>query len=293
MRKKRCLFIINPISGLGKQKEIPALISRHVDKKKYAYELTTTRHAGHAYEIASERHQEFDIMVAVGGDGTVNEVASGLIAKDASLAVIPLGSGNGFARHFDISTQPARAIQQLNSCQSAAMDVGMLNNKPFFNVAGVGFDGQISKIFAEQLKRGYMTYARCVIEELKSYEPKKFSYEINGKEVAGEFFLIAFANTTQYGNNAVIAPEAHPSDGLLDVVIVKPFPPFYLPAITMMTLFRSLHHSPYVEVIKTPSVVLQNFNRAPIHIDGEYLSQDIQVEVTTQRQSLKVMVPIK
>jgi len=232
-------------------------------------------------------------MVAVGGDGTVNEVASGLIAKDASLAVIPLGSGNGFARHFDISTQPARAIQQLNSCQSAAMDVGMLNNKPFFNVAGVGFDGQISKIFAEQLKRGYMTYARCVIEELKSYEPKKFSYEINGKEVAGEFFLIAFANTTQYGNNAVIAPEAHPSDGLLDVVIVKPFPPFYLPAITMMTLFRSLHHSPYVEVIKTPSVVLQNFNRAPIHIDGEYLSQDIQVEVTTQRQSLKVMVPIK
>lgn len=291
--KKRCLFIINPISGLGKQKEIPKLISRYLDQDIYTYEIMTTAYAGHAYELATEKANEFDLMVAVGGDGTVNEVAGGLIGKKTALGVIPLGSGNGFARHFGIPLQAGRALQQLNHSRSLAMDTGLLNEKPFFNVSGLGFDGQISKTFAEQLTRGYMTYARCVMEELQTYRPKKLSYVVDQKEVEGEFFLIAFANTSQYGNNAVIAPQADPRDGQLDVVLVKPFPPLYLPAFTMMSLFRALHHSPYVQIIKTSSILVHNPEEAPVHIDGEFLSHDRQVKVSTRKASLHVMLPIK
>lgn len=293
MLKKSCLFIINPISGLGKQKDLPDLIHKHLDQGRFSSEIVITQHAGHAYELATEQYTDFDVIVAAGGDGTVNEVAAGLIHKPAALGVIPLGSGNGFARHFGIALQASRAIQQLNQSQPQAMDTGQLNQKPFFNVSGVGFDGQISKIFAEQLTRGYMTYARCVLEELQTYQPKRFSYVVDGREVEGEFFLIAFANTSQYGNNAVIAPQADTCDGLLDVVIVKPFPQFYLPAFTMMSLFRALHHSPYVEIVQTPSMLVHNPEEAPVHVDGEFISRDQQIKVGVHQGSLQVMIPVK
>jgi YegS/Rv2252/BmrU family lipid kinase len=293
MQSKRCLFVINPISGLGKQKNLPDLIHKYLDKKRFSYEIKITQHAGHAYELVNEQYKHFDVIVAAGGDGTVNEVAAGLIHKSTALGVIPLGSGNGFARHFGIALQASRAIQQLNHSHVQAMDTGHLNQKPFFNVSGIGFDGQISKTFAEQNTRGYITYARCVVEELQTYRPKKFSYVLDGREVEGTYFLIAFANTSQYGNNAVIAPQADTQDGLLDMVIVKPFPPLYLPAFTMMSLFRALHHSPYVEIVRTDSVLLHNLEEAPVHIDGEFISLDRQIKVGLERASLQVMVPIK
>lgn len=293
MHKERCLFIVNPISGLGKQKEIPDLINKHLDRSRFDDDLIVTDYAGHAFELASEQYADFDVMVAVGGDGTVNEVAGGLIDKPTALGVIPLGSGNGFARHLEISMQSSRAIQQLNQSKKQSMDTGLLNQKPFFNVSGVGFDGQISKIFAEQLKRGYITYARCIMEELQTYKAKKFSYIYDNKEVEGEFFLIAFANTTQYGNNAIIAPQASTTDGLLDVVLVKPFPPMYLPTFTMMALFRNLHRSPYVKIVKTPAITLHNPEAAPVHIDGEFLNHDTRIEVKIRAESLQVLAPVK
>lgn len=292
MQKLKSLFIINPISGVGKQKTIPELIARYLDKNKFIYEIVTTEYAGHAAEIASQLSSEYDIMVAAGGDGTVNEVAGGLIDKSAALGVIPLGSGNGFARHFEVPMQSARAIQELNRSTIKNMDTGLLNDKPFFNVSGIGFDGQISKIFAEQMKRGYITYAKCVMEELQSYHAKNFRLIVDGKEWEDEYFLVAFANTTQYGNNAIIAPKAITNDGLLEIVLVKPFPSIYLPAITMMTLFRNLHHSPYVDVIRASSATLFNPEAAPIHVDGEYVNNDTKVKVVTKNNSLKIFTPL-
>jgi len=293
MQKKRCLFIINPISGLGRQKEVPELIDKYLDHDRFSYELIVTDYAGHAYDLASRQFEDFDVMVAVGGDGTINEVASGLINKPTALGVIPLGSGNGFARHLEISTQINRAIEQFNHSQEINIDTGLLNHKPFFNVSGVGFDGQISKTFAEQETRGYITYARCVMEQLQNYEPKRFSGVLNGRELEGEYFLIAFANTTQYGNNAIIAPQADTYDGLLDIVMIKPFPSIHIPVFTVMALFRNLHQSPYVETFKTESIILHNPEAAPIHIDGEFLSHDPKIEVKINASSLKVLAPVK
>lgn len=293
MRKKQCLFIINPISGLGKQKNTPDLIQKHLDSDQFTYEIALSEYAGHTPILAAEHKNTFDIIVAVGGDGTVNEVATALVDTSTSMGVIPLGSGNGFARHLHISTQASKAIQQLNASQSVRLDTGLLNNKAFFNVSGVGFDGQVSKIFAEQLKRGYMTYARCVLEEFQTYAPKKFRYTWDNRMVEEDYFLIAFANTTQYGNNAMIAPHADPTDGLLDIVLIRPFPPMHLPTFTTMALFRSLHHSPYVKIIKTASFNLDNEEQAPIHIDGEFVSHDKLIEVRTKPGSLHVMAPIQ
>jgi len=292
-KKKSCLFIINPISGLGKQKIMPELIDKFLDKQKYTFEISFTEYAGHAPKITAQYKDEFDIVVAVGGDGTVNEVATALVDTETSMGVIPLGSGNGFARYLDISTQAARAIQQLNDSYAQKFDTGLLNDKPFFNVSGVGFDGQISKTFAEQLKRGYMTYARCVVEEFQTYTPKKFRYEVEGKTIEEDYFLIAFANTTQYGNNAIIAPHATANDGLLDIVLISPFPPIHLPTFTMMALFKSLHRSPYVKILRADKFSLENEEQAPIHIDGEYLCDDRWINIRTKPGSLKVMTPIK
>ncbi|WP_277479396.1 diacylglycerol/lipid kinase family protein [Catalinimonas alkaloidigena] len=293
MNKKRCLFIINPISGIGKQKLLPQLIKRHLDHLQYSYDIAYTQYAGHAPLLTDENKADFDIVVAVGGDGTVNEVATALVDSPTTLAVIPSGSGNGFARYLDISMQVSKAIAQLNSCKVKKLDTGLLNDKTFFNVSGVGFDGQISKTFAEQLKRGYMTYARCVIEEFQTFAPKKFRYQFQGQVVEEDYFLIAFANTTQYGNNAIIAPHASASDGLLDIVLVRPFPPFHLPTFTMMALFRNLHHSPYVRIIQTTEFSIENIDQAPIHIDGEYLSNDENIRVSIKAGSLRVMAPVK
>ncbi|MFP4091374.1 MAG: diacylglycerol/lipid kinase family protein [Cyclobacteriaceae bacterium] len=293
MNNYRCLFIINPISGLGQQKDLPELIHKHLDKSRFQYDIIITEYAGHGKKLAREMHREFDILVAVGGDGTINEIASGLIDSEAALGVIPLGSGNGFARHLKLSTQPLKAIQQLNRSQRAYMDTGLLNGHPFFNVSGTGFDGQISKIFAQQTKRGYLTYARLVMEELQNFQPYLYEFELDGKQYSEKFFLIAFANTSQYGNNAIIAADAMTDDGLLDIVMIRPFPHLHLPSFTMMAFFRRLHLSPYVKIVKAQQFRLKNPQGAPIHIDGEYLNQDKRIEIITRPNTLQVMIPLE
>ncbi|MEK6478850.1 diacylglycerol kinase family protein [Catalinimonas sp. 4WD22] len=293
MNKKRCLFIINPISGIGNQKLLPDLIRKYLDLNQYSYDIAYTKYAGHAPQLTADHKEDFDVIVAVGGDGTVNEVATALVDSTTAIGVIPSGSGNGFARHMEISMQVNKAILQLNSSKAEKFDTGLLNEKTFFNVSGVGFDGQISKTFAEQLKRGYLTYARCIMEEFQTYTPKKFRYQLDDEIVEEDFFLIAFANTSQYGNNAIIAPQASANDGLLDIVLVRPFPPIHLPTFTMMALFRNLHHSPYVRIIKTKSFSLENEELAPVHIDGEFLNNDPFINVSIKPGSLLVMTPIK
>lgn len=287
----KTLFVINPISGLGKQKNLPELIDRYLDKSRFDYELCITEYAGHAKHIAMEARKEYDLLVAVGGDGTINEVGSCLLQQKTALGVIPLGSGNGLGRHLHISTNPVRALMQLNISQEIPFDAGLLNGKPFFNVSGTGFDAQISKKFADQVKRGYMTYARCVLEEIHLYTPKKYGVSINGKDIEDDFFLIAFANTAQYGNNAFIAPQAQTNDGLLDVVLVKSFPIIHFPAFAVLGLSGNLYRSPYVQTLQTQELTIQNLEKAPIHLDGEYEGQEDIIRLSVKKHGIRVMAP--
>ncbi len=287
----KALFVINPISGLRKQKNFPELIDRYLDKSRFAYELCITEYAGHAKVIADEVRDDYDVLVAVGGDGTINEIAGSIMHHRAALGVIPLGSGNGFGRHLHISTNPVSALRQLNCSQPAAFDAGLLNDKPFFNVSGTGFDAQVSKKFAAQVKRGYRTYARCVLEEIYKYTPRRYAIQSDDKTWEDTFFLIAFANTAQYGNNALIAPQACTDDGLLDVVLVRPFPMLYFPVFTLLGMSGKLHHSSYVETFRTRELTIRNLENAPIHLDGEYEGQEDMIRLTARQKVLNVMTP--
>ena len=292
MSKKRFLFIVNPISGVGKQKNIPEIIDRHFDRHAYDFEIKVTEYAGHAREIAREARDEYDVLVAVGGDGTMNETASQLIGTDTVLGIIPLGSGNGFARHLGLSTDPARAVQQLNRSEPFLLDACFMNDRPFFNVSGMGFDAQVSKKFMHQIKRGYATYARCVWAEFQTYHPRRYRYELNGKIIEEELLMIAFANTQQYGNNAVIAPQARINDGYLDVVFVRPFPLAYLPIFTMLSFTRNIHHSPYVEIARVQQFRVQQMDEPLGHVDGDYVETEAKVQLNVQANSLHVLRPV-
>lgn len=287
----KTLFVINPISGLGKQKDLPQLIDRYLDKSRFTYDLCITEYAGHAKVITSQKKEEYNLFVAVGGDGTINEIAGSLMNQQASLGVIPLGSGNGLGRHLQISTNPVKAILQLNQAQLIPFDAGLLNDKPFFNVSGTGFDAQISKKFADKVKRGYMTYARCILEEIQLYSPKRYKIQFNGNTIEDTFFFIAFANTAQYGNNAFIAPAAQTDDGLLDIVLIKPFPITYFPAFVVLGLSKNLYRSPYVQTFQTREVTIQNLEHAPIHLDGEYEGSEENIHLSIKEQVIRVMAP--
>nr|WKN36096.1 diacylglycerol kinase family lipid kinase [Tunicatimonas sp. TK19036] len=290
--KKKCVFVVNPISGLGRQKDLPDLIKLHLDTTKFEYEVVVTEYPGHATEIGEHYRSQADCLIAVGGDGTINETASALLGSDTALGIIPLGSGNGFARHLNISTNPVRAIKQLNESTVAPLDVGFMNDQPFFNVSGTGFDALISKKFADQARRGYATYIRCIWEELTSYQPRTYRYQLNDKSVEGDFFLVAFANTEQYGNNAIIAPQAQTNDGLLDVVFIRPFPTAYIVTFMLLVFTRQIHLSPYVEIHQTDKFVLKQLNDPLVHIDGEYVDmKDHTLNLSLRPNNLNVLRP--
>ncbi|MGB3778997.1 MAG: diacylglycerol kinase family protein [Tunicatimonas sp.] len=291
MSKKRFLFIVNPISGIGKQKDIPKIIDRYFDSHTGDYQIEVTKYAGHAREIAREAQGNYDVLVAVGGDGTMNETASQLIGSDTALGIIPLGSGNGFARHLGLSTDPVQAVQQLNRAEPIPLDACYMNERPFFNVSGMGFDAQVSKRFMLQIKRGYATYARCVWAEFQTYRPRRYRYELNGKLIEERLLMIAFANTQQYGNNAVIAPQARIDDGYVDVVFVHPFPLAYLPIFTMLAFTRNIHHSPYVKIARVQQFHIQQMDETLGHVDGDYVETEAEVQLEVQSNSLHVLRP--
>ena len=289
--KKRFLFIVNPISGIGKQKNIPRIIERYVDRQRSEYDIRETEYAGHAREIAQAARENYNVLVAVGGDGTMNETASQLIGTNTALGIIPLGSGNGFARHLKISTNPAQAVQQLGAARPFPLDACFLNDRPFFNVSGVGFDAQVSKRFMSQIKRGYATYASCVWKEFQHYRPQRYRYERQGQMIEETCFMIAFANTQQYGNNAIIAPHASIDDGYLDIVFVRPFPPAYLPVFTALSFIGQIHRSPYVEITRQKQFTIQQLDEPLGHIDGDYVPTEPEITLNVRPRSLRVMRP--
>ena len=215
---------MNPISGTTNKGGIPKLIDNTLDKTQFEYEILETTHPGHASELATEAKEKgVDIVVAVGGDGTVNEVARAIVHSHTALGILPCGSGNGLARHMLLPMNLKKAIQVINKCVIHQFDYGIINDMPFFCTCGMGFDAFVSQKFAECGKRGPITYVQKVLEEGLKYQPE--TYEIIDDHGVNKYkaFLISCANASQYGNNAVIAPQASMSDGYMDVIIMEPF----------------------------------------------------------------------
>ena len=217
----RCMMIVNPASGTVSKHRIIPHVCRRLDKLGVDYTVTPTRYPGHAKEIAESAAADgYDVVIAVGGDGTVNETATALCGSQTALGIIPAGSGNGLARHLGIPVDLNAAIDVIASGNIVASDYGTANSTPFFCTFGMGFDAAVTHRFANQNRRGLMSYVRSAVSEYIRFRPQTYTLSANGKLLTEKAFLVAVCNASQWGNNAYIAPEASLTDGLLDITVV-------------------------------------------------------------------------
>jgi len=279
-------FIINPISGTGKQKGIEKTISKHLDN----YDIVYTQKSGDATRLSSEvARNDIDVVVAVGGDGTVNECLIGLVNSNTALGVIPCGSGNGFAYHIGMDRTIEKAIVQLKDAKIETIDSCTANGAPFVNVSGIGFDAHIANLFAGLKERGFINYAKLILKEL-SYKPQEYTLQYEGLDRKVKAYMISFANASQYGNNFRIAPNAQVNDGLLDFVIVKAFPKWKILFFLLKVARGKTHLSKYVEIIQSKHMKISAKNIL-LHLDGEPYKAKKPVEIQLLPKSLKILIP--
>ena len=292
MTKKSVVFIINPISGTGSKEIVPSLIERHIDREQYNTELKFTEYAGHAFEIASQcRDANVDVVVAVGGDGTVNEVARGIIDSKSALGIIPCGSGNGLARHLMLPMSTRGAIDVINIGLTHDLDYGMIDGHPFFCTCGMGFDAFISKKFADAGKRGMLTYLENVLLEGLKYEPETYELTIDGNDTEPyKAFLLSVANASQYGNDAYIAPQASMSDGLLDVVIMEPFDIFEAPQVGIDLMNKTMDTNSKIKCFKAKDIMIHRKHPGIIHYDGDPVEAGTELHVTLHNKGIRMVV---
>ena len=288
--KKDILFILNPHSGTSEKRGMPALIGNNIDKSRFCHRVVYTEYPGHAADMARKSVAEgTDIVVAVGGDGTVNEVARSLVHSETALGIIPCGSGNGLARHLCIPMDPRKAISIINECNVEDLDYGVVNDLPFFCTCGMGFDAFISLKFAEAGRRGPITYVENVLREGLKYKPE--TYEVVDETGAKRFsaFLIACANASQYGNNAYIAPKATMKDGLMDVIIMEPFTPFDAPQMSIDMFNKTLDKNSKIKTFKTKSIKIRRNSAGAIHYDGEPIITGQDIDVHMEEKGIRIL----
>ena len=290
--KKKILFIINPISGGKSKKKMPSIIDQHLDKEKYDVRISYTERVEHAYLLSKAAVKEnYDIVVAVGGDGTVNEVAKGLLNSNIIMGIVPFGSGNGLARTLKIPLNPVKAVKVFNNYNSIKIDSASLNNHFFFNMAGTGFDATISHQFANLKSRGFSGYVKTTFKELSSYKPETYTIQYDGNTIVEKAFIVSVANSSQYGNEAHIAPHADVCDGLLDLVVVKPFPWYLFPSLAVKMFTKTAHTSNYVKIYKAKNIVIERALESPIHIDGEPHMESAKLNIQIIPLSMNIIVP--
>ncbi len=292
--KKRMIFIVNPISGTQGKKVILKWIDERLDHTLYEYEVVKTGYAGHATEIAANAVKDgIDIVVAIGGDGTINETARSLIHTDTALGIIPCGSGNGLARHLRIPMEPKAAIDILNENYQIQMDYGKINNIPFFCTCGVGFDAFVSLKFADSGKRGLLTYLENTLHESLTYQPETYEIENEEGTVKHKAFLIACGNASQYGNNAYITPQASLTDGLMDVTILEPFTVLDVPSLSFQLFNKTIDQNSRIKTMRAKKIKIHRNKPGVFHYDGDPMMGNEDLEVEIVPHGLKVITSSK
>lgn len=291
-------FVFNPISGVlspSRKRQLSAFIRTQPGAR-----LLLTEYPGHATAIAQQGVREgVKAVVAVGGDGTVNEVARGLLGSSVALGIVPVGSGNGLARQLRLPLGTGEAVRfAVNASESPLIDAGFLNDVPFFCTAGVGFDAWVAHAYARYARRGLAAYVRATASTLWRYRPER--YRLLAPGLADEFthpageplFSLTFANAGQYGNDAWIAPEARLDDGLLDVALLRPFPKPLAAAMSRRLFTGQLASSRYYSAVRGAGFTLEAPVPLLLHFDGEPLVlTDSRISVRLQPKALRVLAP--
>ncbi len=292
MNKKHLVFIINPRSGVDRQKAIQHAIDTTLDQQQYSYEIQYTQYAKHGTLLAKEAAAKGAYaVVAVGGDGSVNDIVAGLLDTDTCLAIIPKGSGNGMARTMGIPLKEQEAIAVINKGNEIKMDIGYANERPFISNAGVAFDALISRKFAKSVRRGFAMYSWLVTKYLWVYKAWNWDIEIDGKPLQEKAFIITVANGKQFGYNFQIAPDANWTDGLFDVVIIRNFPRILGGLIAFRAMNGSILKSPYVKHYRAKEVVVSHPQLRLMQTDGDAHDCENKIRFTIKKGLQKVIVP--
>lgn len=290
--KKNILFIVNPISGVGKQKGIEQLIARELDQSKYSYRIVYTEGSGHAVTLCREAALSgTDVVVAIGGDGTVNETATGIVGTETALGIIPTGSGNGLSRHLKIPMNIKKAIGIINQGKIKKIDTATINDTFFVNIAGVGFDASVAKKFALSERRGFSTYLQITSNTYKDYKPRKYTLAIDGETITRRALLVSFANSNQWGNNITINPGARLDDGYIDVCIVQKVPFWKTIFVAPLLFLKRFDRTSYVEIIRAKEVQLIRKKGKSVQVDGDPKKMGKELNVKILPLSLSVIVP--
>lgn len=288
--KKKIRFIINPISGIGKKNQLPDLIEQYLDHRNFDYEIRLSEYKLHARLIAQESIAEgFDIVCAVGGDGSVHEVGTGLIGSNVKLAIIPAGSGNGLARHLQIPLDIIAAIESINGYYTIQMDTVLCDDIPFLGFGGFGFDAMIAKKFDEYHKRGLSSYVKLVVREIFSYKRDEFTVQIGEAKLKNKFILCSVANSSEFGNGFCISPLSSIEDGKLELCLLEKLPILGSPKLFLDVFLRRIHKNKRVQIIPFEEAKI-SLQRQIAHFDGEPFSVDKEVKIKVKPKSLNILV---
>lgn len=266
----KILFVINPVSGNKPKEFITELIEEKFQEDGYKTAIIFTSFAGEATQIVKKyTKKDYKKVIAIGGDGTVNEVASAIVDTDAVLGIVPFGSGNGLARQLSIPLKADKALDLIKLGHTQKIDYAKINDQNFFCTAGVGFDAHIGHLFDKMEGRGLKNYIKATVSEFKRYKPERYEISMNGVTIVRDAFLITFANASQYGNNAHIAPQANIQDGRLEVAIMRSFPIISAPVIGARLFLKNIDKSVYLETYQSKSIIVKRTSPDVIHYDGE------------------------
>ena len=268
--KKNILFLLNPISGIGKKGDLPEMIKAHI--RGHHYELRYTEYRKHGEEIAQAEKNNRDAIVAIGGDGTVNEIASALVDSNCAMGVIPAGSGNGLARHLKIPLNVKSAIERISEFIPQTYDTGKVNGHFFAGTCGFGFDGYIAERFDKYPKRGFLSYAKLIALEYSKYTPLTFKVTIGDKIIEQKALVCAVANSSQFGNGFTISPSSDMQDGKMELIMISKFPFIETMGIGTKFFTQSIHKSKHFksfEIFDKIDIEVLEDQEIFYHVDGE------------------------
>jgi len=292
MDKKHLVFIVNPKSGVEREKIIKSAIETTLDHEQYTHEIVHTEYAKHGIELAKQAAaQGAFAVVAVGGDGSVNDIANGLSGTNTALAIIPKGSGNGTARTLGIPLEIHAALKVINRGNSINMDIAFANDRLFISNAGVAFDALIAKKFAKSVRRGIVMYSWLVTKYMWLYNERTFDILVDGKPLKERAFIACVCNMQQFGYNFKIAPQANWTDGLFDVIIIKRFPKILGGMLVLRAMTGTITKSPYVKFMRAKEVTISNPILKLMQTDGDAHDCEPTIHFKLKPGAQKVIVP--
>lgn len=287
---RKILFIINPISGIGKKNSVQKLVQKHLNHTCFNAEFIFTEYRGHGAKIAQDNKSQFDAIVAVGGDGSVNEIGGAIINSNCALGILPSGSGNGLARHLNIPLKIKDAIDRINKFNPIQIDTGSVNQKIFLGTCGFGFDAHIAQQFDGFGKRGFLSYVKLVMREYKKFKPNVFTIKGKGIDLNKEVILCSIANSSQFGNGFTISPNSDIQDGIFELVFLKKFELVKTPGIALKFFTKSIEKSRYFFTKEfKDEISIYTENPIYFHVDGEPFLGENEFHIKIHSKSLIIL----